>query len=75
MHDMTPLEPDCSQLEIFIEGLFRHCGRDGSISLRAFYEGDGSKSFRISNIHTIHTRRTGADAVQGFLAGIATATR
>ena len=50
VHDMTPLEPDCNQLEIFIEGLFRHCGKDGSISLRAFYEGDGSKSFRISNI-------------------------
>lgn len=45
-----PLEPDGDQLEIFIEGLFRHCGRDGSISLRAFFEGDGSKSFRISNI-------------------------
>ena len=44
------LEPNRDQLEIFIQGMFRHCGSDGSISLRAFFESDSSKPFRISNI-------------------------
>jgi hypothetical protein len=44
------LEPDRDQLEIFIEGMLRHCGTDGVVSLRAFYEGDSSKPFRITNI-------------------------
>jgi hypothetical protein len=33
------LEPNRDQLEIFIEGMLRHCGNDGVVSLRAFYEG------------------------------------
>jgi len=44
------LEPNREQLEIFIQGMLRHCGSDGSVSLRAFYEGDSSKPFRITNI-------------------------
>jgi len=46
----TALEPNRDQLEIFIEGMLRHCGSDGIVSLRAFFEGDDGKSFRITNI-------------------------
>src|SRR5262249_35348557 len=35
---MPLLEPDRNQLEIFVQGLFRHCGKDGIVSLRAFFE-------------------------------------
>jgi hypothetical protein len=42
------LEPDRDQLEIFTEALFRYAGQNGFVSIRAFYEGDGSKPFRIS---------------------------
>jgi hypothetical protein len=45
-----PLEPDGDQLETFIEGMFRHCGARGSVSLRAFYEFDSKKPFRITNV-------------------------
>jgi hypothetical protein len=44
------LEPDRDQLEIFIEALFRHCGKDGVVSLRAFFESDSAKPFRINDI-------------------------
>jgi len=47
---MTTLEPDRDQLEIFVEGTFRHCGSDGVVSLRAFFESDSSKPFRITNV-------------------------
>ena len=44
----TLLEPDRDQLEIFVEALFRHSGKNGWISMRAFYEGDdnGAPPFR-----------------------------
>ena len=42
------LEPDRDQLEIFCEALLQHAGSDGYISVRAFYEDDTGKSFRIS---------------------------
>jgi hypothetical protein len=45
-----PLEPDGDQLKIFIEGMFRHCRARGSVSLRAFYEFDSKKPFRITNV-------------------------
>jgi hypothetical protein len=48
--DHDRLEPNRDQLEIFIEGIFRHCGSDGVVSLRAFYEDGSRKSFRISDI-------------------------
>src|SRR5262249_9186448 len=44
------LEPDRDQLEIFVPGMFRHCGKDGVVSLRAFFEDGGSKAFRITDI-------------------------
>src|SRR5262249_46310757 len=47
---MTLLEPNRDQLEIFIEGMFRHCGKDGVVSLRAFYDDGGNTSFRITPI-------------------------
>jgi len=48
---MTPLEPNRDQIKIFVEGMLRHCGKDGVVSLRAFYESDdNSKPFRITNI-------------------------
>jgi hypothetical protein len=44
------LEPNRDQLEMFIQGMLRHCGSDGIVSLRAFFEGDSSKPFRITNV-------------------------
>jgi hypothetical protein len=44
------LEPDDDQIGIFVEGMFRHCGSRGSVSLRAFYEFDSKKPFRITNV-------------------------
>jgi hypothetical protein len=41
------LEPDTNQIEIFVDALFRHAGKDGFVSLRAFYEADAGKAFRI----------------------------
>jgi hypothetical protein len=43
-----PLEPDRSQIEIFTAALFCHAGGDGFVSVRAFYEDDSSKPFRIT---------------------------
>jgi hypothetical protein len=42
--DAMMLEPDRDQMEIFIQAMFRHCGSDGFVSLRAFTEG-GKKTF------------------------------
>jgi AAA domain len=44
----APLEPDRSQIEIFTAALFCHAGNDGFVSVRAFYEGNSSKPFRIT---------------------------
>jgi hypothetical protein len=46
---MTTLEPNRNQIEIFVEGMLRHCRKDGVVSLRAFYESE-DKSFRITNV-------------------------
>jgi hypothetical protein len=43
------LEPDRDQIEIFTEALFRHAGRDGFVSVRAFLE-NGGAAFRISPV-------------------------
>jgi hypothetical protein len=42
------LEPDRGQIETFVEALFRHAGREGWVSLRAFYEDGSAKPFRIT---------------------------
>ena len=42
------LEPDRRQIEIFTAALFCHAGGDGFVSVRAFYEDDSSKPFRIT---------------------------
>jgi AAA domain-containing protein len=42
------LEPDRDLIEIFVDALFRHAGREGFVSLRAFYEDDSAKPFRIT---------------------------
>jgi hypothetical protein len=47
---MTVLEPDQDQIEIFTQALFRHAGTEGFASLRAFYEDDSNKPFRIHSI-------------------------
>src|SRR5262245_9522119 len=44
------LEADRDQLEVFVNALFRHCGADGFVSLRSFYEEDDAKPFRISPV-------------------------
>jgi RecA-family ATPase len=41
------LEPDRNQLETFTDALFRHGGREGFVSLRAFHDGS-NKPFRIT---------------------------
>jgi AAA domain len=41
------LEPDRDQLETFTDALFRHGGREGFVSLRAFHDGS-NKPFRIT---------------------------
>jgi hypothetical protein len=47
---MPLLEPNRDQIEIFVEGMFRHCNGDGIVSLRAFYENGAKDSFRITSI-------------------------
>jgi hypothetical protein len=42
------LEPDRDQIEVFADALLRHAGNRGFISLRAFYEDDDKKPFRIT---------------------------
>ena len=43
------LEPDRDQIEIFTEALFRHAGKQGFVSVRAFHEDRAAKAvFRIS---------------------------
>jgi AAA domain len=42
------LEPSRDQLEIFVDALFRHAGKEGFVSPRAFYEDDSAKPFRIN---------------------------
>ena len=42
------LEPNRDQLEIFTDALFRHADKRGFVSLRAFYEDDAAKPFRIN---------------------------
>jgi hypothetical protein len=43
------LEPDRYQLEMFADALLRHASSDdGYVSVRAFYEDDSGKPFRIS---------------------------
>jgi RecA-family ATPase len=42
------LEPCREQLEIFVDALFRHASKEGFVSLRAFYEEDNAKPFRIT---------------------------
>src|SRR6516164_10483019 len=46
---MMLLEPNRDQIEIFVQALFRYVGKDGFISMRAFYESDDSdKPVRIT---------------------------
>ena len=42
------LEPDRDELEIFVEALFCHAGGQGFVSLRAFFESDDVRPFRIT---------------------------
>jgi hypothetical protein len=42
------LQPDRDQIEIFVDGLLRHAGSKGFVSLRGFHEGDATKPFRIT---------------------------
>jgi hypothetical protein len=42
------LEPDRDQIEIFVDAIFRHA-TEGFVSVRAFFEDDVSKPFRISS--------------------------
>ena len=42
------MQPDRGQIEMFVDGLFRHASPKGFVSLRAFYEEDAAKPFRIT---------------------------
>ena len=47
------LEPDRDQLEIFIDADFRHAGNKGFVSVRSFYEGEGTNAFRITPVSLV----------------------
>src|SRR3954463_14742945 len=59
----TVLEPDRDQIEIFVDGVFRHA-RVGFVSLRSFYEGE-DKVFRIESVPTTATN------FYGYLCSVA----
>jgi hypothetical protein len=42
------MQPDRNQIEVFVDGLFRHASPQGFVSLRAFFEGASTKPFRIN---------------------------
>ena len=42
-------DPDREQIAKFVQGIFKHCGSNGNISSRAFYEGE-NRPFRIRNL-------------------------
>jgi hypothetical protein len=42
------MQPDREQIEIFVEAMFRHAATKGFVSLRAFFEDDAAKPFRIT---------------------------
>ena len=45
------LEPDRDQIEQFVDALFRHCGKDGYVSIRSFFDDEiSSKPFRIEAV-------------------------
>ena len=46
---MSAFEPDRSQLEIFVDALYRHAGAEGWVSCRSFVEGK-NKLFRLSPV-------------------------
>jgi hypothetical protein len=41
------LAPDRDQIEIFVDGLFRHASPQGFVSLRSFFEEDAAKPLHI----------------------------
>jgi AAA domain len=43
------MQPDRSQIEMFVDGMFRHASPQGFVSVRAFLEGNSTKPFRISS--------------------------
>jgi len=47
------LEPERNEIEKFVTGVFRHAGTDGYVSLRAFYEDDSTRPFRITPIKMV----------------------
>ena len=42
------LEPDINQIEIFVDAIFRHAKQGGFVSVRAFFDEEANRSFRIS---------------------------
>jgi hypothetical protein len=58
------LEPDRNQLEIFVDALFRRARMEGFVSLRAFYEDDSAKPFRITPISRAGNFKFLIDAVE-----------
>jgi hypothetical protein len=45
---MNELHPDRGELSAFVNALFPYAGNEGFVSLRAFYDGNDSKPFRIN---------------------------
>jgi hypothetical protein len=58
------LEPDRDQIEIFVDALFRHAGAEGFVSLRAFFEDDSAKPFRITPVSRAGDFKFLIDAVE-----------
>jgi hypothetical protein len=47
------LEPDRNQIEQFVDALFRHCGKEGFVSFRSFFDNEiSSKPFLIEAVPT-----------------------
>jgi RecA-family ATPase len=57
------MQPDRDQIELFVDGLFRHAGPQGFVSMRAFFEDDAAKPFRIG--------AAGLSGGLGFLVDVA----
>jgi hypothetical protein len=59
-----PLEADRSQIEIFVDALFRHADKGGFVSLRAFHDNGSNKVFRINPTGLSGDRKGIVDAAE-----------
>jgi hypothetical protein len=58
------LEPNRDQIEIFVDAIFRHAKQGGFVSVRAFFDEEANRSFRISSAALTADRRHLLDIVE-----------